>query len=98
MRGEVLLNVLTELKNRSLNDILIAQADGLKRFRPPINAVYRKARIQLCTAMVHNSLHSSSLEGHKARHPRPESDFYQHGRRDQQARWKRSPQLGTIRR
>ena len=34
------LNVLTELKNRGLNDILIAFVDGLKGFPEAINAVY----------------------------------------------------------
>ena len=34
------LNVLTELKNRGLNDILIACVDGLKGFPEAINAVY----------------------------------------------------------
>ncbi|CCJ96952.1 putative transposase [Cronobacter malonaticus 507] len=33
------LNVLTELKNRGLNDILIACVDGLKGFPEAINAV-----------------------------------------------------------
>ncbi|MEK8243842.1 transposase, partial [Escherichia coli] len=42
------LNVLTELKNRGLNDILIASVDGLKGFPDAINTVYPKARIQLC--------------------------------------------------
>ncbi|MCZ5252194.1 transposase [Escherichia coli] len=42
------LNVLTELKNRGLNDILIACVDGLKGFPDAINTVYPKARIQLC--------------------------------------------------
>ena len=32
------LNVLTELKNRGLNDILIACVDGLKGFPDAINA------------------------------------------------------------
>ena len=33
------LNVLTELKNRGLNDILIACVDGLKGFPDAINTV-----------------------------------------------------------
>lgn len=37
------LNVLTELKNRGLNDILIACVDGLKGFPEAINAVYPEA-------------------------------------------------------
>lgn len=42
------LNVLTELKNRSLNNILIACVDGLQGFPDAINTVYPEARIQLC--------------------------------------------------
>lgn len=34
------LNVLTELKNRGLQDILIACVDGLKGFPDAINSVY----------------------------------------------------------
>ncbi len=34
------LNVLTELKNRGLQDILIACIDGLKGFPDAINSVY----------------------------------------------------------
>ncbi|WP_170875406.1 transposase, partial [Escherichia coli] len=49
------LNVLTELKNRGLNDILIACVDGLKGFPDAINTVYPEARIQLCIVhMVRN--------------------------------------------
>ena len=39
------LSVLTELKNRGLNDILIACVDGLKGFPDAINSVYPKTRI-----------------------------------------------------
>ena len=51
------LNVLTELKNRGLNDILIACVDGLKGFPEAINAVYPETQLQLCIVhMVRNSL------------------------------------------
>lgn len=56
-RAKLWLNVLTELKNRGLNDILIACVDGQKGFPDAINTVYPKARIQLCIVhMVRNSL------------------------------------------
>lgn len=42
------LSVLTELKNRGLNDILIACIDGLKGFPEAIQAVFPKTEIQLC--------------------------------------------------
>ncbi|HDS1277542.1 TPA: IS256 family transposase, partial [Pluralibacter gergoviae] len=61
------LNVLTELKNRGLNDILIACIDGLKGFPDAINAVYPEARIQLCIVhMVRNSLRFVSWKDYKA--------------------------------
>ncbi|WP_373466823.1 IS256 family transposase [Escherichia marmotae] len=61
------LNVLTELKNRGLNDILIACVDGLKDFPDAINTVYPKARIQLCIVhMVRNSLRFVSWKDYKA--------------------------------
>ncbi len=61
------LNVLTELKNRGLNDILIARVDGLKGFPDAINAVYPEARIQLCIVhMVRNSLRFVSWKDYKA--------------------------------
>ncbi len=46
------LNVLTELKNRGLNDILIACVQRLKGFPDAINTVYPKARIQLCIVHI----------------------------------------------
>lgn len=51
------LSMLTELKNRGLQDILIACEDGLKGFPDAINSVYSQAHIQLCIIhMVRNSL------------------------------------------
>ncbi|MDE9480483.1 IS256 family transposase [Xenorhabdus bovienii] len=61
------LNVLTELKNRGLNDILIACVDGLKGFPDAINAVYPETRIQLCIVhMVRNSLRFVAWKDDKA--------------------------------
>ena len=51
------LNVLTELKNRGLEDIFIACVDGLPGFREAIEAVYPHTAVQLCIVhMVRNSL------------------------------------------
>ncbi|KMK34373.1 hypothetical protein ABW12_02475 [Pluralibacter gergoviae] len=59
--------MLTELKNRGLNDILIACVDGLKGFPDAINAVYPEARIQLCIVhMVRDSLRFVSWKDYKA--------------------------------
>ena len=61
------LNVLKELKNRGLNDILIACVDGLKGFLDAINTVYPEARIQLCIVhMVRNSFRFVSWKVYKA--------------------------------
>ncbi|HGP2607351.1 TPA: IS256 family transposase [Salmonella enterica] len=61
------LNVLTELKNRGLNDILIACVDGLKGFPDAINTVYPETRIQLCIVhMVRNSLRFVAWKDYKA--------------------------------
>lgn len=42
------LNILTELKNRGLQDILIACMDGLKGFPEVINSVFPQTQVQLC--------------------------------------------------
>jgi putative transposase len=51
------LNIMTELKNRGVEDILIACVDGLKDFPETINAVFPKTAVQLCIIhMVRNTL------------------------------------------
>ncbi len=61
------LSVLTELKNRGVNDILIACVDGLKGFPDAIASVYPQTRIQLCIIhMVRNSLKYVSWKDYKA--------------------------------
>lgn len=51
------LQVVTELKNRGLEDILIACVDGLKGFPEAIETVYPKTEVQMCIVhMVRNSL------------------------------------------
>ncbi len=60
------LSVLTELKNRGLNDILIAAVDGLKGFPDAIAAVYPQTQVQLCIVhMVRNSMRYVSWKYHK---------------------------------
>lgn len=50
------LGVITELKNRGMDDILIACIDGLKGLPEAINTVFPQTRIQLCIVhMVRNS-------------------------------------------
>jgi transposase-like protein len=61
------LSVLTELKNRGLEEILIACVDGLSGFPDAIEVEYPKAKIQLCVVhMVRNSLRYVSYKDYKA--------------------------------
>jgi putative transposase len=51
------LQVVTDLKNRGVQDIFIACVDGLKGFPEAIEAVYPQAAVQLCIVhLVRNSL------------------------------------------
>lgn len=61
------LNVLTELKNRGVQHILIACVDGLKGFPDAIDAAFPDAQIQLCIVhMVRNSLKFVPWKDYKA--------------------------------
>ena len=61
------LGILSELKNRGVDDILIAAVDGLKGFPEAIEAVFPRTQIQLCIVhMVRNSLRYVSWKHHKA--------------------------------
>jgi putative transposase len=61
------LAVLTELKNRGLQDVLIFCCDGLIGFPAAIEAVYPKAKVQLCIVhMVRQSLRYVSWKDRKA--------------------------------
>lgn len=60
------LSVLTELRNRGLQDILIAAVDGLKGFPEAIAAVYPQTQVQLCVVhTVRNSLRFVSWKHRK---------------------------------
>lgn len=60
------LNVITELKNRGLNDIFIACVDGLKGFPEAIQSVYPQTMVQLCIVhMVRNSVRYISWKDRK---------------------------------
>jgi len=49
------LQVVTELKNRGVEDILIACVDGLKGFEEAITSVFPQTIVQLCIVhMVRN--------------------------------------------
>jgi len=61
------MNVLTELKNRGVQDILIACVDGLTGFPEVIAATYPDTLVQLCMVhMVRNSVAFVSYKDRKA--------------------------------
>ncbi|SPY31839.1 Transposase and inactivated derivatives [Oligella urethralis] len=61
------LGILTELKNRGLEDILIACVDGLKGFPEAIEAVYPQTMVQLCIVhMVRNTMRFVSWKDARA--------------------------------
>ncbi|MGQ1510042.1 IS256-like element ISAba26 family transposase [Acinetobacter baumannii] len=61
------LSVMTELKNRGVQDILVACVDGLKGFPDAIASVYPHTDIQLCIVhVVRNSLRFVSWKDYKA--------------------------------
>jgi putative transposase len=61
------MRVMSELKNRGVNDILIAVVDGLKGFPDAINAVFPETQIQTC--IVHLLRNSMDYAGWKDRKP-----------------------------
>jgi putative transposase len=61
------MNVLTELKNRGVQDIFIACVDGLTGFPEAIAATYPETLVQLCMVhMVRNSVAFVSYKDRKA--------------------------------
>lgn len=61
------LNVLTELRNRGVEDILIACIDGLTGFPEAIESVFPKTEIQLCLIhQVRNTLKYVASKDQKA--------------------------------
>lgn len=61
------LKVLTELKNRGLQDILIACVDGLKGFPEALETIYPRTEVQLCIVhLVRHSLKYVSWRDRKA--------------------------------
>ena len=59
------LQVLTEIRNRGVQDILIACVDGLKGFPEAIEAAFPKTQVQLC--IVHLVRHSLNYVSWKQR-------------------------------
>lgn len=59
------LQVVTELRNRGVEDIFIACVDGLKGFPEAIETVFPKTEVQIC--IVHMIRHSLNYVGSKQR-------------------------------
>jgi len=57
------LSIVTELKNRGVEDILIASVDGLKGFPEAINSVFPKTIVQRC--IIHQIRYSMKYVGSK---------------------------------
>ena len=61
------LRVMNELKNRGVDDILIAVVDGLKGFPDAINAVFPQTIVQTCIVhLIRNSMDFASWKDRKA--------------------------------
>ena len=74
------LRVMNELKNRGVEDVLIAVVDGLKGFPDAITAVFPQATVQTC--VVHLLRHSLDFVSWKDRKPVAAAlkDIYRAGR------------------
>lgn len=60
------LKVITDLKNRGVEDIYIACVDGLKGFPEAINSIFPQTEVQLCIVhMIRNSLKYVSYKDRK---------------------------------
>jgi putative transposase len=60
------LKVFNELKNRGLDDVLIAVVDGLRGFPEAIEAVYPQAQVQTCIVhLIRNSTTLASWQDRK---------------------------------
>jgi putative transposase len=61
------LQVMNELKNRGVEDILIAVVDGLKGFPEAINAVFPQTVVQTCIVhLIRNSMDFASWKDRRA--------------------------------
>ena len=60
------LRVMNELKNRGVEDILIAGVDGLKGFPEAIETVFPKTAVQTCIVHMVRNAWTSSVGNRKA--------------------------------
>src|SRR5262249_9468995 len=83
------MQVLSELKQRGVQDILICCVDGLKGFPEAIEAIYPAAVVQTCLVhLIRHSLKYVAQARARAGRPRPEADLHprRRGRRPGRAR------------
>ena len=70
------LRILNELKNRGLQDVLIAAVDGQSGFPEATAAVFLKTEVHLCIVhMIRNSLKFVPVQGPGSHRRRPETDL-----------------------
>jgi putative transposase len=75
------MQILSDLKQRGVQDILIACVDGLKGFPEAIEAIFPKTTVRTCIVhLIRHSLRYSAAARARAGRPRPEADL-QGGRR-----------------
>jgi len=89
------LLIMNELKNRGVEDILIAVVDGLKGFPEAINAAFSETRVQTC--IVHLIRHSLAFVSYKERrqvvkalkaiYQAPTAEAAEEGLSDFEAKW-----------
>ena len=83
------MQVLTDLKQRGVQDILIACVDGLKGFPEAIEAIFPQTTVQTC--IVHLIRHIAEVRSPPAirrRRQRPQADLHRDQRRH--GHWSRS--------
>ena len=69
--------VLSDLRNRGVQDILIAVVDGLKGFPQAIEAAFPQTRIQTCIVhLLRHSMNFRQLQGPQGRRRHPQGDLH----------------------
>src|SRR4051794_28050299 len=74
--GKIWLRAMNELRNRGVEDVLIAVVDGLKGFPEAITAVFPEATVQTC--IVHTIRTQSAIRLRQALTPRPGAGHGEH--------------------
>jgi transposase-like protein len=96
------MSVLTQLKNRGVEDILIACMDGLTGFPDALRAIYPQTRIQLCMRtlvrvhMVRNSTRFVSCKDLKKLCAGLKAIYSAKARKPDETLWKISGRNGMI--